>query len=299
MGQKKKGGKAVRVVTTAAVQKALDEAVYRANLLDERMQETISDGIVMIDVKGSSIGRVNALSVYSPGDFSFGKPSRLSVTVAPGRAGIIDIERLARLGGPIHTKGVMILAGFLNSRFSRRGPLNLSASLTFEQSYSEIDGDSASAAELFALLSAIAETPLRQDLAVTGSINQHGQVQAIGGVNEKIEGFFAACKARGLTGSQGVLIPKTNQRHLILNSEVVQAVARGRFHIYTISTVDEGLRLLTGLETGEPDDSGQYPEGTFYDRVTERLEAFASLVDNGASRQDAPAPQPEETDDAG
>jgi len=285
--RKQNGDNPAHVVTVTAVQKAIDEAIYRANLLDQHLQEMITDGILMIDVQDAVVGQVNALSVYSLGDFSFGKPSRVAVSVAPGRAGIIDIERVAHLGGPIHTKGVMILAGFLNSRYSCNGPLSLSASLAFEQSYSEIDGDSASAAELFALLSAIADVPIRQDLAVTGSVNQHGQIQAIGGVNEKIEGFFATCQAKGLTGRQGVLIPKANQRHLMLNAKVIQAVSGGQFHIWTIATVEEGLALLTGLEPGTADPTGQYPPGTLNERILKRLEAYTNLIKHPASEPEA------------
>jgi predicted ATP-dependent protease len=267
----------VPVVTARDVQRAIDESLYRNNLLEERLQELITQDTLMIDVTGSVIGRVNALSVISLGDYTFGRPSRLSVAVSCGKGGVIDIERQAKLGGPIHTKGVMILVGYLNSRFGRSGPLSLSASLTFEQSYSEIEGDSASAAELIALISAIADAPLRQDVAITGSVNQHGQIQAIGGVNEKIEGFFAVCSDKGLTGSQGVLIPRANQRNLMLHSDVIEAVEASKFHIWPISSIEEGLVLMTGLEVGEPLPDGSYPEGTLNHRVMTRLALFSKL----------------------
>lgn len=270
----------ISTVTAAAVQRAIDEAIYRTNLMDDHLQEMILNDTLMIDVSGSAIGRINALSVYSLGDYAFGKPTRISVVVSPGRAGVIDIERMAHLGGPIHTKGVLILSGYLNSHYGRSRPLSLSASLTFEQSYGEVEGDSASAAELFTLLSAIANIPLRQDLAITGSINQHGQIQAIGGVNEKIEGFFNVCNARGLTGSQGVLIPKANQRHLMLRAEVSAAVEQGKFHIWTFTTVEEGLALFTGLPIDELQTDGAYPEGTLNYYVMKRLEEFEAALDS-------------------
>ena len=263
------------VVSASAVDKAIQEGIYRSNLLEERLQELITDQTIMIDVIGQAIGQINALSVLSVGDHSFGRPSKVTASVYPGKAGVIDIERQADLGGPIHTKGVLIISGYLGARYGYVQPLNLSASLTFEQSYDEIEGDSASAAELIALLSAIARLPIRQDCAITGSVNQHGQIQAIGGVNEKIEGFFAACKVKGITGSQGVLIPASNIRHLMLGSDVVEAVQNGLFHIWPIETVNEGLRLLTDLEPGEIQSDGRYPINTFNDQVIKSLEKFA------------------------
>jgi predicted ATP-dependent protease len=278
----------VPVVTARDVQRAIDESLYRNNLLEERLQELITQDTLMIDVSGSVVGRVNALSVISLGDYTFGRPSRLSVAVSCGKGGVIDIERQAKLGGPIHTKGVMILSGYLNGRFGRSGPLSLSASLTFEQSYSEIEGDSASAAELIALISAIADVPLRQDLAITGSVNQHGQIQAIGGVNEKIEGFFTVCSDKGLTGSQGVLIPRANQRNLMLHSNVIDAVKASKFHIWQISSIEEGLALMTGLEVGQLQPDGSYPEDTVNQRVITRLAEFARFAE--------PAQEPKSTE---
>ena len=215
-----------------------------------------------IDTAGAQVGQINGLSVLSLGNFSFGRPSRITASVRMGKGEVVDIEREVELGGPIHSKGVLILSGFLRGRYAPERPLSLAASLVFEQSYGGVEGDSASSAELYALLSAIASVPIRQALAVTGSVNQHGQVQAIGGVNEKIEGFFDICTARGLTGDQGVLIPAANVKHLMLRQDVVDAVAAGRFHVYPIATIDEGIELLTGVPAGEPDAEGRYPEGT-------------------------------------
>jgi lon-related putative ATP-dependent protease len=271
------------LVSAESVQTAIDESIYRSNLLEERIQELISQGILMIDVDGKSIGQVNGLSVISLGDYSFGRPNRLTASVHPGQGGVVDIERQAKLGGRIHTKGVLIINGLLGSRYTRNKPLSLTAHLTFEQSYEEVEGDSASAAEMFALLSAIAGVPLRQDRAVTGSVNQQGQIQPIGGVNQKIEGFFATCKAKGLTGEQGVLVPATNQRHLMLRNEVIDAVRRGEFHIWPIKTLDEGLALLSDLNPGQPDEKGNYPKGSFNALVNQRLEELAQAVQQFSS----------------
>jgi predicted ATP-dependent protease len=266
------------VVSGACVQRAIEESIYRNNLYEERLQELITQDVLMIDVQGAVCGQINALSVLSMGDYSFGRPSRVTAAVSPGQGGVIDIERQAKLGGPVHTKGILILSGFLSWRYGIDGPLSLSASLTFEQSYSEVEGDSASAAELLALLSAIAGIPLHQDRAISGSINQHGQIQAIGGVNEKIEGFFSICKAKGLSGEQGVLIPAANQRSLMLCDEVVAAVDAGQFHVWPVSIIDQCIALLTGCEPGERDAKGRYPQGSFNASVTARLKTFTSLV---------------------
>jgi predicted ATP-dependent protease len=214
---------------------------------------------------------VNGLSVSELGGFRFGRPSRITARVRLGRGEVVDIEREVELSGPIHSKGVLILSGFLGARYAAERPLSLAASLVFEQSYGGIEGDSASSAELYALLSAIAEVPIKQSLAVTGSVNQRGEVQVIGGVNEKIEGFFDVCRARGLTGEQGVLIPASNVQHLMLRQDVIEAVEKGEFYVYPVSTVDEGIELLTGLPAGEPDESGSYPEGTLNGMVERRL----------------------------
>lgn len=267
----------VNLVTASAVQKAIDESIYRQDLWEERIQELFVQEIFLIDTSGQAIGRVNALSVIQLGDYAFGRPSRVSAAAFPGRAGIIDIERQAKLSGPIHTKGILILSGFLGNRYGRFGPVNLTASLTFEQSYDEVEGDSASAAELVSLLSAITEIPLRQDLAITGSINQHGQIQAIGGVNEKIEGFFKICQKRGLTGEQGVIIPAANLRHLMLNLDVVQAVAERRFHIWPIQTIDQALELLTNCLPGELETENTYPEASFNRVVVDKLAEYSRI----------------------
>jgi lon-related putative ATP-dependent protease len=265
------------VVSAAAVQRAIDAQVQRADRMRGRMQEEIERGTILIDTQGEKVGQINGLSVLMLGNFAFGRPSRITARIRLGKGEVVDIEREVELGGPIHSKGVLILAGFLGARFGQERPLSLSASLVFEQSYSGVEGDSASSAELYALLSALAEAPIKQALAVTGSVNQHGQVQAIGGVNEKIEGFFDVCRARGLTGEQGVLIPASNVKHLMLRQDVVEAAAAGQFHIYPVETIDQGIELLTGLPAGERDESGHFPEGSINQRVEARLAALASL----------------------
>jgi predicted ATP-dependent protease len=239
----------------------------------------------LIDTEGSRVGQINGLSVLQLGGFSFGRPTRITCQVRPGAGKVVDIEREVELGGPIHSKGVLILSGFLAGRYALDTTMSLFASLVFEQSYSGVEGDSASSAELYALLSALAESPLRQDLAVTGSVNQHGEVQAIGGVNEKIEGFFDLCKARGLSGTQGVLIPQSNVQHLMLRRDVVEACAAGRFAVYPIVTIDEGISLLTGVEAGVRSDDGRYPAGSINRLVEDRLRAFAEVRRRFEQRQ--------------
>jgi lon-related putative ATP-dependent protease len=263
------------LITAAEVQRAIDAQVYRSDRLRQWMQEEIQRGTILIDTEGGKIGQINGLSVIQLGDFAFGRPSRITARVRLGKGEVVDIEREVELSGPIHSKGVLILSGFLGSRYVRDKPLSLSASLVFEQSYSGVEGDSASSAELYTLLSAIADIPLKQSLAVTGSVNQHGQVQAIGGVNEKIEGFFDVCRARELTGEQGVLIPASNVKHLMLRKDVIDAVEGGRFHIYPIETIDQGMEVLTGMSAGEQDDAGNYPEGSINHRVESRLAELA------------------------
>ncbi|GAB4391458.1 MAG: ATP-binding protein [Kiloniellaceae bacterium] len=263
------------VTTAAHVQLAIDAQIRRADRLRERSYEAIQRGIMLVDTEGGIVGQVNGLSVLQLANFSFGRPSRITARVRLGGGKVIDIEREVELGGPLHSKGVLILSGYLASHFAIDRPLSLGASLVFEQSYGGVDGDSASSAELYALLSALARVPIRQDLAVTGSVNQNGQVQAIGGVNEKIEGFFDICSQRGLTGSQGVLIPATNVVHLMLRHDVIEAVAAGRFHIYPVETIDQGIELLTGLPAGRRDSGGSFPEGTINRLVEDRLIAFA------------------------
>lgn len=253
------------------VDKALDEKMYRGNLIDERIQELFSEGTIMVDVTGKAPGQVNGLSVYETGEYSFGKPCRITARVYLGKAGVIDIEREAKLSGRIYNKGVFILSGYLGGTYAQDKPLSLSASVAFEQSYGDVEGDSASAAELIALLSSIADVSVKQGLAVTGSINQKGEIQPIGRVNEKIEGFFAVCRNRGLSGDQGVVIPAVNVKNLMLNKDVVEAVRDGRFHVYAVRTVNEALELLTGMPAGSRSPVGFYPEGTVNYLVEKRL----------------------------
>ncbi|MFX1562609.1 MAG: Lon protease family protein [Promethearchaeota archaeon] len=265
------------------IQRALEERVYRSNLLEEKIREYIETGVILIDNKGEAVGQVNGLSVLSLGDFAFGRPSRVTASVAPGRGQVIDIEREARLGGPIHTKGILILSGYVAEKFGNNKPLSLSARLVFEQSYGGVEGDSASSTELYALLSALSGAPIQQRFAVTGSVNQHGEVQAIGGVNEKIEGYFALCKAMVLTGNQGVIIPKANIQNLMLKDEVIEAVRKGKFHIFAVETIDEGIELLTGIPAGKQQSDGTFPSGTINARVDERLQQMASTMRNFSS----------------
>lgn len=276
-------------VTAKAVQRAIAEGVYRSSLANEQTLSAIHDGVLQIEVQGVRMGAINALSVIQMGDFAFGRPSRLTAAVSQGSGGVVDIERQANLGGPIHTKGVLILNGYLTSRYGQSKPLNLSASLTFEQSYSGVDGDSASAAELFVLLSAIGKIPLRQDIAVTGSINQHGQIQAIGGVNEKIEGFFDVCNKAGLSGSQGVLIPDTNRRNLMLREDILEAAKAGKFHIWTMRSAEQGFWLLSGLEPGNLQSDGSYPAGSFNAAISARLDEFAEIQKAKGKSQKKPS----------
>ena len=263
-------------VTAVEVQNAIDGQFRRSDRIYRRLQEEIGRKTIRIETDGEQIGQVNGLSVMSLGGLSFGNPSRITARIRLGRGEVVDIEREVELGGPLHSKGVLILSGFLGGRFGGTRPLSLNASLVFEQSYGGVDGDSASAAELFALLSALAEVPISQSFAVTGSVDQLGRIQAIGGVNEKIEGFFDACGITGFTGRQGVIIPASNVKHLMLRQDVVAAAAEERFRILPIETVDQGMALLTGLSAGEPDAEGDYPAGTINHRIAARLDAFAA-----------------------
>ena len=264
-----------KFVQAADVQKAIDNQIYRADLIRQRDQETILRNIYLIDTEGEKAGQVNGLSVLQLGNFSFGRPSRITARTWMGTGDVVNIDRAVDLSGPIHSKGVLILSGFLGARYAQEKPLSLSASLTFEQSYSGVEGDSASSAELYALLSSIADVPIKQSLAVTGAVNQYGQVEAIGGVNEKIEGFFDICNQRGLSGKQGVLIPASNVPNLMLRSDIVKAVEAGKFAIYPVRTVDEGIELLTGIPAGELAQDGKYPADTVNWKVQNRLEEMA------------------------
>lgn len=265
-------------ITADDVRAAIAADEHRRGSLRDRLQEATANGTIRVETEGAVVGQVNGLAVLGLGGTLFGRPSRITARVWPGRGRVLDIEREVQLGGPLHSKGVLILSGFLGHRFGRSRPLALSASLVFEQSYSGVDGDSATLAETCALLSAIADVPLRQDIALTGSLDQRGNVQAIGGANEKVEGFFALCAARGLTGTQGVIVPRANVRHLHLRDEVVEAVAAGRFALWAVDTVDDALAILTGMAPGEQDAGGSWTPGTLNARVDERLVALAESV---------------------
>ena len=265
------------VVRAQDVQRAIDTQIHRQDQIRERIHESIQRGIQMIDTEGAQVAQVNGLSVIQLGDYAFGRPSRITATARLGEGKVIDIEREVELGGSIHSKGVLILSSYLAERYARKRPLSLSASLVFEQSYGMVEGDSASVAELCALLSALGDIPIKQGLALTGSVNQLGQVQPIGGVNEKIEGFFDVCNARGLTGEQGVIIPQSNVAHLMLRRDVVEACEQGRFHIYPVTEVGQVMGLLTGLAPGEADAVGNYPADSVNGRVQQRLEEFTQL----------------------
>jgi len=265
-------------VSGTHVKKALDERIFRHNLVEERMQDAIKRGMIMIDLEGAVPGQVNGLSVYSLGDISFGKPSRITAKTYLGRDGVVNIERESELSGPIHDKGVMILSGYLGWKYAQDTPLSLSASLCFEQSYEGVEGDSASSTELYAILSSLSGVPIRQNIAVTGSVNQKGEIQPIGGVNQKIEGFFHVCQSKALTGDQGVMIPHQNLRNLMLREEVVEAVREGKFHVYAARTIDEGLEILTGVPAGEKKEDGTYPQGTVNHLVQGQLKEMAEKL---------------------
>ncbi len=266
------------IVTRQIVTRAIEEEIYRNNRIEERIQEMIDEGTIMVDTAGSEVGQINGLSVMSLGDYMFGRPSRLTVRVYTGRGGMVNIEREVKLSGPIHDKGVLILTGYLGGKYAHDKPLSFSASICFEQSYDGVEGDSASSTELYAILSSLSGVPIKQGIAVTGSVNQLGKVQPIGGVNYKIEGFYAVCKARGLTGEQGVMIPETNVRHLMLKEELVEAVKAGKFHIWSVSTIEQGIEILTGIPAGERGEDGLYPEGTINFLVDKRLHEFGESM---------------------
>ncbi len=276
-------GKAGHALVNAEdVRRAADEWTYRSNQTEERAQETIANGTILIDTTGATVGQVNGLTVSTLGDYAFGEPSRITARTYMGRAGVVNIEREVRMSGRIHNKGVMILVGYLGGQYALERPLTLSASLGFEQLYGEVEGDSASSAELYAILSSLSGLPIKQSIAVTGSVNQRGLVQPIGGAQFKIEGFFKACQARGLTGDQGVIIPQQNVKHLMLGPDVIQACAEGKFHIWAIQTIDEGIELLTGVPAGQRDGAGKFPEETVHARVEARLKALAEGIEKFA-----------------
>ncbi|MEA3341309.1 MAG: S16 family serine protease, partial [Chloroflexota bacterium] len=287
------------VVTAADVQRAIDAQIRRADRLRERVYERIQQGTILIDTTGERVGQVNGLSVIVMGNFAFGQPSRITARVRLGKGQVIDIEREVELGGPIHSKGVLILSSFLGARYAVEHPLSLSASLVFEQSYGGIDGDSASMAELCTLLSALAGAPIKQSLAMTGSVNQHGEAQPIGGVNEKVEGFFDVCQARGLTGEQGVVIPASNVRHLMLRQDVVEAVEAGQFHVYPVRTVDQAIELLVGAPAGARDEEGNFPAGSVNELVEARLIELAEKQRDFDAPPDGEEAEEEDEDEEG
>jgi len=271
------------LVSGKHVERAIAEKIFRLNLIEERLQDLIAEGTLLIDVDGAAVGQVNGLAVYQMGDFSFGKPSRITAKTFMGRGGITNIERESKLSGKSHDKGVLILGGYLGGKYAQQTPLSLSSTVCFEQSYDGVDGDSASSTELYAILSSLAEIPIKQGIAVTGSVNQNGEVQAIGGVNQKIEGHYDVCRLKGLTGHQGVMIPRANMRHLMLRSDVVDAVKAGKFQIYAVGTIDDGIEVLTGVAAGERGSAGKYPDGSVNDRVQKKLRQFTEQQKNLAA----------------
>jgi lon-related putative ATP-dependent protease len=273
-----------KTVEARHVKETLESRIYRSDRIAEKIRELIADGTILIDTTDSKIGQVNGLAIYDFGDYAFGKPSRVTASIGLGTDGVVNIEREAKLSGSTHDKGVLILSGYMRNRYGQDKPLALSASLCFEQTYGGVEGDSASATELFTILSSLAEVPMRQDIAITGSVNQWGQIQAIGGVNEKIEGFYDVCKQIGLTGKQGVCIPASNVKNVILREDVRQAIADGQLHIYPIKTVEEGLELLSGIRGGSPGE-----EGTFHWLVDNKLRKMAEDLRSFRPGREAPS----------
>jgi lon-related putative ATP-dependent protease len=274
-------------INSEHVQRAIEKKRYRASLYEEKVQELVKKDIFWVETEGDKVGQVNGLSILMTGDHEFGKPNRITATVSLGKGGVVDIDREAKLSGNIHTKGVMILSSYLREKFAHNKPLSLSASLCFEQSYGMVDGDSASSTELYVLLSAISGVPIYQGIAVTGSVSQKGEVQPIGGVTRKIEGFFDICKHKGLNGKQGVMIPEKNVNNLMLRRDVVEAVEKGKFHIYPVTTVEEGIEILTGMKAGALQEDGTYPEGTLFRKVDDKLTEMAEMEKEfGKSKED-------------
>ncbi len=272
---KQRGKKSIQ---SSDVERAIDEKRQRSNLMEMKIQEMIEEEVLHIQTKGEVVGQVNGLTIYDLGDYAFAKPIRITATATPGKEGVVDIEREAKMSGNIHTKGILIMESYLKNKYALDKPLALSASVTFEQSYGMVDGDSASAAELFAILSCLSNRPIRQGIAVTGSVSQLGECQPIGGITRKIEGFFDVCKAKGLTGEQGVIIPKRNINDLMLKKELLSAVEKGKFHIYAIENMDEGIEILTGVKAGKRDKKGNYPKDTLNYLVMERLKAMSESI---------------------
>jgi lon-related putative ATP-dependent protease len=274
------------LVTAADVGEAIGQKVYRANQIEERIREQIDRGLLMVDAEGEVVGQVNGLSIINLGDYYFGRPSRITAQTFMGRAGVINIEREAKMSGKIHDKGVMILSGYMGGKYAQDKPLNLSASVCFEQSYGAVEGDSASSTELYALLSRLSGLPIKQGIAVTGSVNQRGEIQPVGGVTKKVEGFFDVCRIKGLTGSQGVIVPEQNVKTLMLREDVVEAVGDGKFHVYPVRTIDEGIAILTDCEAGERQQDGTYPEGTVNRLVNDQLEELAKKLREFAKKNE-------------
>jgi len=274
-GEEKEG-----TVSASHVQKVIESRKFRSGMVEEHLQDMIDRGTIMIDLEGEVVGQVNGLAVYAMGDYMFGKPSRITCSTAMGRAGIINIEREADLSGSTHNKGVLILGGYLRKKYAQDKPLTMSASIAFEQSYGGVDGDSASSTEIYALLSSLSEVPIKQCIGMTGSVNQNGQVQAIGGVNEKIEGFFDCCRKKGARDSQGVMIPESNVKDLMLRQDVVDAVSKGQFHIYPVKTIDQGIEILTGKKAGKRKADGSYPKGSINKLVDDKLKELAEGLKN-------------------
>ena len=281
------------IVMAGHVEEALQRKEHRSRLIEDKLQALIEEGVIMIDVDGSAVGQANGLSVYDMGDYSFARPSRLTVRVSVGKGRIIDIQRESEMGGRIHSKGVMILSGYLGGKYGATKPIAMQATIAFEQLYEEVEGDSASSTELYALLSALSGLPIRQGIAVTGSVDQFGRIQPVGGANRKIEGFYEVCKALCFTGEQGVVIPRSNLRHLMLRQEVVEAVRKGRFNVWAVEAVDQGIEILTGVPAGEELPGGAYPEGSVHHLVAKRLAEFAEAAREFEAREGLSARAPE------
>ncbi len=264
-----------KAVDNGHIEKAIDNWIRRVSMPEDKISELIDRGTILIDTEGAEVGQINGLSVYSLGEYMFGKPTRITAKTSVGTKGIINVEKESQLSGATHSKGVLIINGYLQDKFAQNRPLSMNANLCFEQSYGGVDGDSASSTEIYAILSALSKVPIRQDIAVTGSVNQNGKIQAIGGVNQKVEGFFKTCNERGLTGKQGVMIPKANVKDLMLRKEVTEAVDQGKFHIYAVDTIEDGIEILTGMSAGEPQEDGTYPEGTMFHLVEKKLDMYA------------------------
>ncbi|MHB1190729.1 MAG: Lon protease family protein [Armatimonadota bacterium] len=283
-----------KYVMAEDVQKAIDEKRFRSNMIEEKIQELIEKGIIMIDTEGAKVGQVNGLSVYSLGDYNFGRPSRITARTFIGKDGVTNIERETKMSGPIHYKGVLTLSGYLGAKYAEDKPLPLTASTSFEQNYEGVEGDSASSTELYAILSSLSDLPINQEIAVTGSVNQRGEIQPIGGVTWKVEGYYEVCKALGLTGNQGVMIPVQNVRHLMLKDEVVQAVKDGKFHIWPVETIDQGIEILTGVPAGERDENGNYPPNCVHGRANQKLVEFADILKEYGTPEESPGEEEEE-----